>query len=54
MPSSFSYQWDTPAHKGKTEFNTGLFIGGEFVDGFSGGTIEYVVHDLIYPYFPLN
>jgi len=42
MPSTFSYQWDTPVYKGSTSFNTGLFIGGEFVDGVNGTTIGCV------------
>ncbi|KAG5985674.1 hypothetical protein E4U52_001070, partial [Claviceps spartinae] len=42
MPSTFSYQWDTPAYKGKTEFNTGLFINGQFVDGSNKTTIDVV------------
>ncbi|KAH6904624.1 aldehyde dehydrogenase [Coprinopsis sp. MPI-PUGE-AT-0042] len=42
MPSSFSYQWDTPAYKGKTDFNTGLFIGGKFVDGSNNSTIDVI------------
>ncbi|KXN88375.1 Aldehyde dehydrogenase [Leucoagaricus sp. SymC.cos] len=40
MPHTFSYQWDTPAYKGSTSFSTGLFIGGEFVDGVKKTTIE--------------
>ena len=43
MPSTFSYEWDTPAYKGKTSFNTGLFINGQFVDGSNKTTIEYVL-----------
>jgi hypothetical protein len=42
MPTSFSYEFDTPVFKGKTSFETGLFIDGKFVDGVEGGTIEYV------------
>jgi hypothetical protein len=41
MPSTFSYEWNTEAFKGKTSFNTGLFIGGKFVDGSNKTTIEY-------------
>jgi len=41
MPS-FTYQWDTPAHKGSTEFNTGIFIDGNFVDGSNGTTIDVI------------
>jgi aldehyde dehydrogenase (NAD+) len=40
MPESFEYEWDTPVYKGKTSFNTGLFINGQFVDGSKGKTIE--------------
>lgn len=46
MPSSFSYQWETPAYKGKTEFSTGIFINGKFVDGSNNSTIEYVLFDM--------
>ncbi|KAH9475747.1 Aldehyde dehydrogenase [Psilocybe cubensis] len=42
MSTTFTYQWDTPKYKGKTSFSTGLFIGGKFVDGSSGGTIDVV------------
>ena len=42
MPSVFSHQFDTQAYKGKTEFNTGLFINGQFVDGSNNTYIEYV------------
>ncbi|TEB33828.1 aldehyde dehydrogenase [Coprinellus micaceus] len=42
MPSTFSYEWDTPAYKGKTSFNTGLFINGQFVDGSNKTTIDVV------------
>jgi len=48
MPSTFSYQFDTPAYKGKTSFNTGVFINGKFVDGSGKTTIEWVV-DIISP-----
>jgi aldehyde dehydrogenase (NAD+) len=42
MPETFSHEWDTPVYKGKTSFNTGLFIGGQFVDGKKGKTIDVV------------
>ncbi|KAF8897999.1 aldehyde dehydrogenase [Gymnopilus junonius] len=42
MPSTFSYEWDTPVYKGKTSFNTGLFIGGKFVDGSNATTIDVI------------
>ncbi|KAF5309414.1 hypothetical protein D9619_012378 [Psilocybe cf. subviscida] len=42
MPTTFTHEWNTPAHKGKTSFNTGLFIGGKFVDGSNGTTIDVI------------
>ncbi|KAF5319776.1 hypothetical protein D9611_012889 [Ephemerocybe angulata] len=42
MPSTFAYEWNTPTYKGKTSFNTGLFINGQFVDGSNNTTIEVV------------
>ena len=42
MPETFSQEWDTPVYKGKTSFNTGLFINGQYVDGVKGKTIEWV------------
>ncbi|OCH89819.1 NAD-dependent aldehyde dehydrogenase [Obba rivulosa] len=42
MPSTFEYTWDTPVYKGKTSFSTGLFIGGKFVDGSNGTTIDVI------------
>ncbi|KAJ2920418.1 hypothetical protein H1R20_g16676, partial [Candolleomyces eurysporus] len=42
MPSTFSYEWNTEAFKGKTSFNTGLFINGKFVDGSNKTTIDVV------------
>ncbi|KAL0572816.1 hypothetical protein V5O48_009144 [Marasmius crinis-equi] len=42
MPTSFSYEFDTPVYKGKTSFPTGLFINGEFVDGADGSTIDVI------------
>lgn len=44
MPGTFSHTFETPAYKGKTTLNTGLFIGGKFVDAIEGGT-----HDVINP-----
>ena len=41
MPEIFSREWDTDVYKGKTSFNTGLFINGQFVDGRKGTTIEW-------------
>lgn len=40
MPEVFSYEFNSEVWKGKTEFNTGLFLGGEFVDGSDKETIE--------------
>jgi aldehyde dehydrogenase (NAD+) len=42
MPTTFTHEWDTPQHKGKTSFNTGLFIGGKFVDGSNKTTIDVI------------
>jgi aldehyde dehydrogenase (NAD+) len=42
MPSTFSYEWNTPVYKGKTSFNTGLFINGQFVDGSDNTTIDVI------------
>ena len=43
MPEIFSHEWDTEVFKGKTSFNTGLYINGKYVDGQKGKTIEWVV-----------
>ena len=40
MPETFTHVFDTPAYKGTTSFNTGLFIDGKFVDGVKKTTIE--------------
>ncbi|KAH9947062.1 aldehyde dehydrogenase [Amylocystis lapponica] len=40
MPQVFSNEFNTPVFKGKTSFNTGLFIDNKFVDGSSQETIE--------------
>ncbi len=42
MPSTFTYTFDTPLYKGKSTFNTGLFINGEFVDPVDDAKIELV------------
>ncbi|KAH6897921.1 aldehyde dehydrogenase [Coprinopsis sp. MPI-PUGE-AT-0042] len=42
MPTSFTYQFDTPVYKGTSSYETGLFINGEFVDGAKGTTIDIV------------
>jgi aldehyde dehydrogenase (NAD+) len=41
MPT-FTHEFDSESYKGKTSFQTGLFIGGEFVDGIEGKTLECV------------
>jgi aldehyde dehydrogenase (NAD+) len=40
MPQNFTHEWNTPVYKGKADFSTGLFIGGEFVDGSNKSEIE--------------
>ncbi|KAG8879999.1 aldehyde dehydrogenase (NAD(P)(+)) ald5 [Tulasnella sp. 331] len=40
MPSTFNYDFSGHGWEGKTSFNTGLFIGGKFVDGVEGKTID--------------
>ncbi|KAL0566858.1 hypothetical protein V5O48_015141 [Marasmius crinis-equi] len=40
----FSLKLDTAAYKVTVSVNTGLFIGGKWVDPVEGGTIEYVVY----------
>ncbi|KAF8341816.1 aldehyde dehydrogenase [Amanita rubescens] len=42
MPSVFTYEFDTSTYKGKTQFNTGLFINGQFVDGSDNTYIDVV------------
>ncbi|KAF7419496.1 aldehyde dehydrogenase (NAD(P)(+)) ald5 [Pleurotus ostreatus] len=42
MPGVFSYEFNSNVWKGKTEFNTGLFLGGEFVDGSDKETIDVI------------
>jgi aldehyde dehydrogenase (NAD+) len=42
MSSVFTHEFDTPTYKGRTQFNTGLFINGDFVDGSDNTYIEYV------------
>ncbi len=41
MSGIFTKVFDTPVFKGKISFPTGLYIGGEFVKGEKGTTIEY-------------
>lgn len=40
MPSTFTYQFDTPTYKGTSTVPTGLFINGKFVEPIEKGTIE--------------
>jgi aldehyde dehydrogenase (NAD+) len=42
MSSIFTYEFDTPSFKGKSSFNTGLFINGKFVQGSDKTTIPVV------------
>ena len=42
MPSVFTYEFDASTYKGKTQFNTGLFINGQFIDGSDNTYIECV------------
>ncbi|KAK7457119.1 hypothetical protein VKT23_010419 [Stygiomarasmius scandens] len=42
MPKTFSHEFNTPSYKGKSSFNTGLFIDGKFVDGSTGKHIDVV------------
>ncbi|PFH45371.1 hypothetical protein AMATHDRAFT_9388 [Amanita thiersii Skay4041] len=42
MPSVFTHEFTGQAFKGKTSFNTGLFINGQFVDGSDKTTIDVV------------
>ncbi|KAI5118337.1 hypothetical protein M0805_009140 [Coniferiporia weirii] len=44
MPLTFTHEFNTPVYKGKTSFNTGLYIGGKFVDAIDGAT-----HDVVNP-----
>ncbi|KAL0579353.1 hypothetical protein V5O48_002629 [Marasmius crinis-equi] len=38
----FTLQLDTAAYKGTVSVNTGLFIGGKWVDPADGGTIDVI------------
>ncbi|KAG6371457.1 aldehyde dehydrogenase domain-containing protein [Boletus reticuloceps] len=42
MPSVFTYQFNTPAYKGKVSFDTGIFLNGKFVDGSDRTTIDVI------------
>ena len=41
--TTFSYEFNYEAFKGKVNFPTGVFIDGQFSAGSNGTTIEYVV-----------
>jgi aldehyde dehydrogenase (NAD+) len=40
MVGTFKHSFDTPVFKGDIEIPLGNFIGGKFVDGSEGKTIE--------------
>ena len=40
MPETFKHKFNTAVFKGETEFNTGLYINGKWVDGGEGKYIE--------------
>ena len=40
MPQVFTHEFNTPVYKGKTSFNTGLYINGKSVDSVDGETYE--------------
>lgn len=40
MPSVWTTTLDTPKYKGTLKVNTGLYIGGQWVDSVKGTTIE--------------
>ncbi|KAF9563465.1 aldehyde dehydrogenase [Agrocybe pediades] len=42
MPGTYTHNFDTPAYKGSVTVNTGLFIGGKWVDPVQGGSVEVV------------
>ncbi|KAF8877412.1 aldehyde dehydrogenase [Infundibulicybe gibba] len=42
MPQEFTYNFDTLAFKGSATVNTGLFIGGKWVDPVEGGTLDVI------------
>ncbi|XP_006457432.1 hypothetical protein AGABI2DRAFT_212840 [Agaricus bisporus var. bisporus H97] len=37
MPQTYTHTFDTPVYKGSVTINTGLFIGGQWVDPVDGG-----------------
>ncbi|KAF8805640.1 aldehyde dehydrogenase [Phlegmacium glaucopus] len=43
MPGTYTHKFDTPAYKGEVTINTGLFIGGQWVDPVEGGTTGKVI-----------
>ncbi|KAG5635559.1 hypothetical protein H0H81_010860 [Sphagnurus paluster] len=43
MSGRFACEWKTPAHTGKTNMSTRLFIAGQFVEGSDKTEIEYVL-----------
>ncbi|KAI0042012.1 indole-3-acetaldehyde dehydrogenase [Auriscalpium vulgare] len=42
MSTTFTYEFDTEAYKGKVSFPTGIFIDGQFSAGSEGKTIDIV------------
>lgn len=42
MAQTYSHTFDTPVYKGKINVPLGLYIGGKWVDGAEGKTIECV------------
>ena len=42
MTHTFTRDFDTPVFKGKVSVNTGLLIGGEWIDSVDKQTIEFV------------
>ncbi|KAJ3933927.1 MAG: aldehyde dehydrogenase [Lentinula lateritia] len=42
MTSIFTHEFNTPIYKGKTSFNTGLYINGQFVEGSDKNTIDVI------------
>ncbi|KAE9386471.1 aldehyde dehydrogenase [Gymnopus androsaceus JB14] len=40
--TTFTHEFSTPAYKGRTSFNTGLFINGKFVEGSDKTTIDVI------------
>jgi aldehyde dehydrogenase (NAD+) len=42
MSTTFTHEFSTPAFKGRTSFNTGLFINGKFVDGVDKTYIDVI------------